>query len=350
MTPEYLNKLLRHFQFKRKIIFSRISSFYLLSQILLLKLTSKTVSPKSSKKRIQIILDSVHQGWVLEKLAKRIVDYWPEMDAPIISSLPKSHFELTHWMHYMNAPIDYLKYSRNIHTVQVTHVDSQSKLNHLEQLIKLGAIPVFMSKQHAEQVSEQLTVDFERHVILPGSDVALLSGRKRILISSNFYPDGRKNENFLINLAKETRLDHFHFTIIGKSWEGVAKFLVEAGAHVNLLRPQDLHYPSYTTQLGILKGVDCYLYLGFDEGSLGALDAYLSGIPMIISKQGFHLEFESRENIVLFENFAEFKEAFMGLTSRTQIENSELSKWSWYSFASSYEKFWNQILLNQRKN
>ncbi len=349
MAQKILNRLLRYFRFKRKIILSRAVSLYLPSQTLLMRLSNNSGNQKTPVQSVQIILDPVHQGWVLEKIAKKIVDYWPKTNKPIISNLPKSSFELTHWMHYMNVPPEYLKYSKSIHTVQVTHVDSQLKLNYLEKLVKLGAIPIFMSQQHSEQVSGQIHDKFESHVILPGSDVALFSNRIRILISSNFYPDGRKNENFLINLAKEVRLDGFHFTIIGKSWGRVAKFLIEAGAQVKLFSPQDLDYPSYEAQLGILKGVDCYLYLGFDEGSLGSLDAYLSGTPMIISKQGFHLEFKSRPDIVLFENFADFKKAFTRISPRNQISPSELSKWSWYSFSSSYEQLWNQ-LIHKRRN
>ena len=350
MAQKILYRLSRYFRFKRKIILSRAISIYLPSQILLMRLSKNSGNQKTPVESVQIILDPVHQGWVLEKIAKKIVDYWPKTNKPTISNLPKSSFELTHWMHYMNVPHDYLRYSKSIHTVQVTHVDSQLKLNYLEKLVKLGAIPIFMSHQHSGQVSEQIQEKFESHVILPGSDVALFSNRIRILISSNFYPDGRKNENFLINLAKEVRLDSFHFTIIGKSWGNVAKFLIEAGAQVKLFSPQDLDYPSYDAQLGILKGVDCYLYLGFDEGSLGSLDAYLSGTPMIISKQGFHLEFDSRPDIVLFENFAEFKMAFTKISPRNQISSSELSKWSWYSFASSYEQLWNEIIHKRRNS
>ena len=347
---EILNRLLRYFRFKRKIILSRAISFYLLSQSLLMRLSRISGNQKTSGEKIQIVLDPVHQGWVVEKIARKIVDYWPNTKKPSISNLPKSGFELTHWMHYMNVPPEYLKYSKSINTVQVTHVDSQLKLNYLEELIKLGAIPIFMSQQHSEQVSEQIGDKFESHVILPGSDVTLFSNRIRILISSNFYPDGRKNENFLINLAKEIQLDGFHFTFIGKSWGSVAKFLVEAGAQVKIFSPQDLEYPSYEAQLGIVKGVDCYLYLGFDEGSLGALDAYLSGTPMIISKQGFHLEFDQRADVVLFENFEEFKMAFTKIAPRNQISSHELSKWSWYSLSSSYEQFWNELIYKRRNS
>jgi hypothetical protein len=349
VAQKILNQLLRYFRYKRKTILSRAVSLYLPFRTLLMRLSNKSGNQKIPGQSVQIILDPVHQGWILEKIAKKIVDYWPETNQPNIFNLPKTRFALTHWMHYMNVPPKYLKYSKGIHTVQVTHVDTQLKLNHLEKLVKLGAIPIFMSQQHSEQVSELSNDKFESYVILPGSDVALFSNRIRILISSNFYPDGRKNENFLINLAKEVRLDGFHFTIIGKSWGRVARFLIEAGAQVKLFSPQDLDYPSYEAQLGILKGVDCYLYLGFDEGSLGSLDAYLSGTPMIISKQGFHLEFKSRPDLVLFENFAEFKEAFTRISPRNQISPSELSKWSWYSFSSSYEQLWNQ-LIHKRRN
>ncbi len=349
MALKILNQILRYLRFRRKVLFSQATALYMRGQSLTKRILLNLGKREISKGKAQIILDPVHKGWVMEKMARMIVDYWPTCDKPSFFHVPRSGFELTHWMHFMNVPLEYLKYSTGIHTVQVTHVDSPEKLNYLEQLIKLGAVPVFMSKQHSTQVSKQIEGKFNSHVILPGSDVTLISNRKKILISSNYYPDGRKNENFLVNLAKEIRMDGYHFTFIGKSWEEVAKFLVDAGAQVELLSPQDLDHPSYETQLGILKGADCYLYLGFDEGSLGALDAYLSGTPMLISKQGFHMEFKPRTDVVLFEDFAEFKKAFIRITQRNQISSSELLKWSWYSFSSRYEQLWN-FLIDERRN
>ena len=342
-----LNRLFRYIRFRQKIALSQAIRLYISCRSGLMELPFNPMVETNKNRSVQVILDPVHKGWIVEKLAHKIVDYWPKSPKPKIHYVPRSGFEITHWMHYMNAPIKYLKNSKSLHTIQVTHVDSQIKLEHLKKLIKLGAIPIFMSNQHSLQVSKMINTKYNSAVILPGSDVTLILNRIKILISSNYYPDGRKNEKFLVDLARETRLDKYHFTFIGKSWDSTAKILINAGAQINLLSPNQLGYPSYETQLGILRGMDCYLYLGFDEGSLGALDAYLSGTPMIISKQGFHMEFVHRDDVTLFENFQEFKEAILGLSRREQLSSIELSRWSWYSFASRYQQLWNSLLHNE---
>lgn len=341
----WLKKALRKLKFTYKIFLSYLSHLYMLIVTNFRFMQSESAVKQQTPVQLQIVLDPIHKGWVIEKLAKKIIDYWPRSSIPTLTYFPKPNAVVTHWMHFMNVPIDFLENSKSIHTVQVTHIDSIDKLRYLQKLIGAGAIPVFMSEQHAEQVSSKIARPYKSHSIIPGSDTSNYSERKRILILSNYYPDGRKNENLLINLAKEHRLDTFHFTFIGKSWEKIAKVLVAAGAEVETFSPNDLEYPSYDMQVRILRGVDCYLYLGFDEGSLGALDAYLLGTPMIISKQGFHLEFPLRSDIFLFENYEDFKNTFLTIPSRNQLNPDEAQKWSWYSYAERYQRLWDALIL-----
>lgn len=339
--------LTRKLQFYYKISLSLFSRIYLNFLVKLTTLRGDSVKKVKVFADIQVVLDPIHRGWVIEKLAKKIVVFWPSMQAPHLTYFPKIAPSVTHWMHYMNVPVNFLEISKAIHTVQVTHVDSVEKLNHLEKLIHAGAIPIFMSKQHAEEISNEIGYPFKKYSIVPASDLALLGKRRRILISSNYYPDGRKNENLLILLAQEYRLDTFHFIFIGKSWDHIAKSLNSAGAEVTIFSPNNPDYPAYDMQIEILRGVDCYLYLGFDEGSLGAIDAYLVGTPMIISKQGFHLEFLPRSNILLFQNYEDFKTKILATTQRNPISPDETHNWSWYRYAEQYQQVWNLLISEE---
>lgn len=334
----------RKIRFKYKFLLSQLSRGYVLLLLSLINPKSKLGKKQNVSPKFQIVLDPIHRGWVIEKLANKIIDFWPNSEPPNLTYFPKRAPIVTHWMHFMNVSVKFLEISQGIHTIQVTHVDSSEKLQHLEKLIEAGAIPIFMSKQHAKQISNKIKNPFRKFSILPGSDVANHGDRKRVLISSNYYPDGRKNENLLINLAEENKLDYFHFTFIGKSWDDIAKYLVASGAEVEIYSPNDPNCPSYEMQLEILRGVDCFLYLGFDEGSLGALDAYLLGTPMIISKQGFHLEFETRSNISLFQNYEEFKTKVLTITKRNPISPEENYNWSWYCYAERYKHMWDMLI------
>ncbi len=334
----------RKIRFKYKFFLSKLSRGYVKLFLSPIIPKSKSVKNQNVSPSIQIVLDPIHRGWVIEKLANKIIEYWPNSEQPSLTYFPKLAPVVTHWMHFMNVPVKFLEISKGIHTIQVTHIDSSEKLQHLKTLIEAGAIPVFMSKEHAKQISNKISFPFKKFSILPGSDVANYGDRKRILISSNYYPDGRKNENLLINLAEENKLDCFHFTFIGKSWDKIANYLAASGAEVEIFSPNDPNYPSYEMQLEILRSVDCYLYLGFDEGSLGALDAYLLGTPMIISKQGFHLEFATRRNILLFQNYEDFKKKFLTIAKRIPNSPEENHNWSWYCYTERYKQMWDMLI------
>jgi hypothetical protein len=298
--------------------------------------------------RIQIVLDPVHKDWVIEKLARKLIEFYPNSCAPELTYVPSTKFPITHWMHYQNVSLDYVKKSSGVNTFLVPHVDTQEKEVTLRRLVEAGGIPIFMSKQHALEISKRLDLPELPRSILPGSDVAGLQEKLRIVISSNFYPDGRKNEHYFTLLAKEYSLRNFHFTFIGKSWKQTGKQLEKSGATVEFLDPSDRGYLGYKTQVDLIRGFDLFLYLGFDEGSLGSLDAYLLGVPLLISRQGFHMEFEETKNLRLFANYEEFVAQLMQIEIRGRPSNEVAKKWTWYSYASAHQQLWESLSVNLR--
>lgn len=338
--------MIRKIRFWYKIQLSRVTR--LLTKVI----TSTDHSKKRNRaisRRTQIILDPVHKGWVIEKLAKKIVEYYPGLSKPKLTYVPLRNTEITHWMHYLNVSPAFLKNSTGLNTFLVPHVDSREKQEYLAQLIDLGGIPIFMSEQHAQEVSTALLLPEVAAVILPGSDAAGTQSRLRIVISSNYYPDGRKNEHYLKNLAKDFRLDSFHFTFIGKSWEVVGRELIQSGAEVEYLDPSKGNYLDYKTQLNLIRGFDLFVYLGFDEGSLGALDAYLLGVPLLVTRQGFHLQFGNKSDIRFFTTYDEFRRQLMESKKRFRPSAQDTEKWTWYSYASSYRDLWESLLVKRER-
>jgi hypothetical protein len=109
-------------------------------------------------------------------------------------------------------------------------------------------------------------------------------------ITARLRPDGAKREDILIDAIKTLRMDAFHFDIIGSGWERVIPLLEASGATVR-------YHPGTTDVLADYRVIvervprfDYYLYFGFDEGSMGTLDALAAGVPTIITPQGFHLD------------------------------------------------------------
>ena len=338
--------MIRKIRYWYKIQLSRFSRL-LTSVMAVTYLFGNHRSTQSSQ--IQIVLDPVHKGWVIEKLAKKIVEHYPRASKPRLTYVPSRNIEITHWMHYQNVSPAFLKLSSGVNTFLVPHVDSQEKQEYLAQLIDLGGIPIFMSEQHARDVSRALSLPKVAEVILPGSDAAGAQDRLRIVISSNYYPDGRKNEHYLKNLAKDHRLDSFHFTFIGKSWEPVGRELIQSGAEVEYLDPSKSNYLEYKTQLNLIRGYDLFIYLGFDEGSLGALDAFLLGVPLLVTGQGFHLEFENNGEIRFFTTYDEFIAQLMESSKRFRPNSQDTEKWTWYSYATSYRNLWESLMARPER-
>lgn len=109
---------------------------------------------------------------------------------------------------------------------------------------------------------------------------------------SECYRDGRKNEDWLLDLAHA--LDHEEkksliFRFMGEGWESVAKGLKTADIsceHIDLRRDQP---GEYEHQIGLLSRSDYLIYLGFDGGAMSVYDGLVSRVGLVVTNQSFHV-------------------------------------------------------------
>ena len=229
----------------------------------------------------------------------------------------------------------------------VTHIDDPYKLKHLKGLVKDNnkMILVCMSNHGANFLRTNGIPSSNLRVLLPAIDDFI--GPRRIVIatSGRIYADGRKNENWLLAVAEKMELGSFEFRFFGDGWEKISTRLENAGAICKLFTSTtdfaSDHYEineNYST-------IDYWMYLGFDEGSMGCLDAAFSGIPLITTPQGFHLDFPNgiehpvsspTELIAVLEKLEQ---------NRLLILKSKNS-WSWREYARNYVDIWNKNSLD----
>lgn len=108
-------------------------------------------------------------------------------------------------------------------------------------------------------------------------------------IFSACYPDGRKNEQWLIDFCsinKDTKLVNFVF--IGKGWGHVVEELEKMGVsfewhNVSRQLPYEYQY-----QQNLLPNLNYYIYMGMDGGAMGTYDAYAQDVPLCVTYDGFH--------------------------------------------------------------
>ena len=108
-------------------------------------------------------------------------------------------------------------------------------------------------------------------------------------IFSACYPDGRKNEQWLIDYCSSNRQSKLvNFVFIGKGWGRVAEELEKLGCTYDWHNvSRNLPY-EYQYQQNKLSSLNYYIYMGMDGGAMGTYDAYAQDVPLCVTYDGFH--------------------------------------------------------------
>jgi glycosyltransferase involved in cell wall biosynthesis len=198
-----------------------------------------------------------------------------------------------------------------------------------------------MSKEHAQTIADGFgrTQFFN---ILLGSDLSNYNDPYRIGIFSKRFSDGRKNEKWLLRLAKEIELPDVEFTFVGSGWGDVALKLNALGVKTKRFDGEQHQYPEYSDFPSIYKSVDLFLSPSFDEGSMGSLDAFILGIDMLISRHGFHCELNLKEENYL-DNYDDFKLKIENRLETFRTRRNEAKKWNWGRTAETLLSHWQSL-------
>lgn len=301
---------------------------------------------------VEIILDYGSRGWILEKISQRVKTELKLLNCQaVIRYKPKFDTDVTFWIQYSDKTLKQNLKSEivNIRSALVTHVDDSNKLLRVRNLVKFGVIPIFMSNEHAELIARTISDKTIFKSVHIGSDVADIEKLFHVGIVSNCYPDGRKNENWLVNFANCGLLENVELTIIGRGWEKIVRRINPKTKKINLYNGVEKPYPDYNRIIKIQKSFDLFCNFGFDEGSLGALDSYLLGKSLLVSKQGFQSSFNIDDNS-FFEDFSEAKVKFQLKKDIffSTIPNQDL--WKWKNTVKELVNHWSNFKFTKNIN
>ena len=236
--------------------------------------------------KINVILDRRNSGWILEKFARNLHANLNELGHfAIISERPNANFDINHFMSYAFAQ----------GTVQsktsffITHIDDSYKLYEVKKKCLKYDYGICMSKHMRDYIIEHTGLSNIKYV-LPAHDSIIKPQAKKILFTTRIYPDGRKNEKWIYDFFSVFSSDEIEFLIHGDGWEHVIEKIRSNGFKVSYSPSTDNFENDYLAIQESIKIADYYCYLGFDEGSMGTLDAKLARVPCIVSAQGFHLD------------------------------------------------------------
>ena len=168
-------------------------------------------------------------------------------------------------------------------------------------------------------------------------------------IFSACYPDGRKNEQWLIDFCRlypEARL--LNFVFIGAGWEKVLQKLQENGCSFEWHNVSRKLPYEYQFQQNKLSGLDYYIYMGMDGGAMGTYDAYAMGSPLCVTYDGFHKSIPFID--YTFDSIDSFKKQILIIAKKQEERinfflshtNSNYFKW--------LERVWNNMEDNVIEN
>lgn len=270
-------------------------------------------STKMTVGEISFVLNTHNEGWIIEKLCTRLAKQLESQGfKPKIVSKCEHRSRYTVFMHYQNVEVC----SEHCLTKKfafVYHVDDLQKLLIIRNLLKRGITLFFISRSQLKFVYKVLRLRSYRsrlRYIGIGTDLAqeaesMYQRPITIGIASHRYPDGRKNEKWIRDALISQEPQKVRIVFYGKRWEGEAEFLKSRNFNVEILRIESKDFKDeYLELIQRMKEWDIAIYAGFDEGSLGILDAYFLGCDLLVSRQGFHKDLNLGEDNYFMGKFS----------------------------------------------
>jgi hypothetical protein len=287
--------------------------------------------------KIALVLNSENSGWIIEKITFRLRDELNTLGHTVVISNSKcADADVNHFMSY-----NFVEPSAGISTAMVTHIDDVLKLQHLKKLISGYEVNslICMSAFTRELLISQGLPAEKISYVLPSVDSSLKVKKIKIGLSGRIYKDGRKNERWLIAATQKISLENFQFYIFGSGWERVESSIVSSGGKVFVYPESSDYLEDYNFILSKLNELDYWMYLGFDEGSLGTIDAALAAVPLIVTPQGFHLELPSGIDYPVSSE-EDLVSVLRDLDLPLRLSSAAGTYWSWSRYALDHVAIW----------
>lgn len=294
--------------------------------------------------KINLLLNPANRSWIIQKIAERLAEELRPLGAEVsITDVPDPQADLVHHMSWAFANVK----TQQPSTMFITHLDDLYKLNQIQSMLTgLVRVGICMSSDTLRQLQAHGCDPDSLYFISPAHDGLIEPRRIVIGITSRVYPDGRKREALLREVAGRMDLSAFTFRIFGLGWQPIIESLRQAGANVEYFGESDDFRKDYEVLQAAIPHFDYYLYLGMDEGSLGTLDALGAGIPTIITPQGFHLDLpHGMTHPVVSGN--DLLKVLTDLAQQRQLRINAVAGLTWTHYAQRHLALWRAIKQGQ---
>lgn len=286
---------------------------------------------------IRIICED--NGWILQKFAIRMQSELRKRgyDCTIADTVdPSAH--INHHVSYGSCePLLPLN-----ETFMITHIDSYNKVELLKHQLKTASMGICMSRETMEKLTAYGVPREKLCYINPAQDGVIRPKKYVLGITHRIYEDHRKKVDILIDLCRELDPAYFSFKIMGAGWDSIVASIKDMKFHVDYYR--EFNYEEYTK---LIPSLDYYLFWGFDEGSMGFLDALRAGIGTIVTPQGFHLDVKDGITYPC-RTVTDFKKTLLLLQEKRKKIVTSVDTWTWGNFVDKHLEVWNYLLGNDK--
>lgn len=276
-------------------------------------------------------------GWILDKFAESVFNELSALGVDVF--LSKSHDKSADINHYFIA--NYVEISNEQTTFMITHVDTARKVEQIREYTNKGAVGVCMSLDTRDKLIANGIKASKLCYIHPAQDGQILPRKISLGFTHRVYDDCRKRETMILDICKEIDSRFFCFKIMGAGWEGIIEELNAMGFEVE-------YYPNFDKQKynELITNLDFYCYFGFDEGSMGYLDAVAAGIGTIVTPQGYHKETEC-EITYPVTNIDEIVDALLDIQRKRMKSVRFASEWTWEAYAKKHLEVWKYMTRSE---
>ena len=174
--------------------------------------------------------------------------------------------------------------------------------------------------------------------INPAQDGQIMPKKINLGFTHRTYNDNRKRESMILDICKEINPAVFRFSIMGSGWQDIVAKMTEMGFEVD-------YYDTFDKQKynELILGLDYYCYFGFDEGSMGYLDAVAAGVGTIVTPQGYHLD-TGCDITYPVETIYDIIDVLRSIQNEREKHIRFVENWTWKKYTEKHVEIWEYML------
>ncbi len=300
--------------------------------------TMHSYVPHETISKLKVNIVNSDQDWIFNKFAVKMEEMLLSLGVDVtISTDSRNDVDINH-----HIPLAAYKAYPN-DTLMITHVQNTKVLFLLKKQLEVAGMGICMSKETMNRLAEYGVPRYKLCYINPAQDNIIKPRKYTIGITNRCYDnvDVRKRADSLLDALDGVEAAYFRFVIMGSGWDRIIEKMKESGFEVE-------YYPEfiYDIYTMLMQRIDYFLYMGFDEGAMGYLDAMAAGVGTIVTPQGYHLDVDCPIDYPC-STTKQFRDAFLDLQKRRKRKAEAVKEWNWNNYAVKHLEIWEYLLARK---